>query len=106
MCMRIALAHLFTVHTGCKQARDAPSRWAQKCGVNQCQRGHVARSRLRAAQGPLGPSLMVSGHDIFRVAIWCRPNFTSARRWRDANRLHSQGESIQHLDLDLTMLSR
>ena len=30
----------------------------------------------------------------FRVAIWCRPNFASARRWRDDQRLCSQGESI------------
>ena len=36
----------------------------------------------------------------FYVAIWCRPNFASARRWRDANSLRSQGESILFLAPD------
>ena len=39
-----------------------------------------------------------------RAAFWCRPTFAYARRWRDANSLRSQGESILFLAPDTAVL--
>ena len=87
---------LFAVSTSLNLLERLKQPVAQKCRVLPCWWGHGTRRVVRAVQGPLGPRVEA----IFPSRDLVSAKICSAHRWRDANRLGSQGKSIPFLETD------